>query len=87
MGSVRGKSGLTLDEAIAGGYYVHGRRGGDFEVIPPIHYRLNMSSREMREFFRFSLDEGLRNPASRPSASQWSQLLHEELRTNRFANL
>lgn len=87
MGSVRGRSGMTLDESIKKGYYVFGQRAGEFEAIPSIHHRLNMASREVREFFRFALDAGLNHPANRPTASQWAQLLHEELRTNRFANL
>lgn len=84
MGTIRNKKGLALQEAIAGGYYVHGRRKGDFEVIAPIHNRLIMVSKEVREFFRLALDEGLLNPSNRPSASDWAEMLHGELHSNRF---
>lgn len=84
MGTIRNRKGLSLDEAIAGGYYVHGRRKGDFEVIAPIHNRLIMVSKEVREFFRLALDEGLLNPNNRPSASDWAEMLHGELHSNRF---
>jgi DNA-binding helix-hairpin-helix protein with protein kinase domain len=86
MGTVRHRNGLAVQDAIAGGYYVHGRRKNDFEVIPPIHNRLMMAGREVREYFRYALDEGIFNPSIRPSASGWSKMLHEELHSNKFAN-
>lgn len=84
MGTIRNKKGLPLQEAIAGGYYVHGRRKGDFEVIAPIHNRVIMLSKEVREFFRYALDDGLFNPSNRPAASAWAEMLHGELHSNRF---
>lgn len=86
MGTVRHRNGFAVQDAIAGGYYVHGRRKNDFEVIPPIHNRLMMAGREVREYFRYALDEGIFNPSIRPSASGWSKMLHEELHSNKFAN-
>lgn len=86
MGTIRNKKGLPLQEAIAGGYYVHGRRKDDFEVIATIHNRLMMASREVREFFRYALDDGLLNPSIRPSASAWAEMLHGELHSNRFVS-
>jgi serine/threonine protein kinase len=71
-------------ELIAGGFYPHGRRHGDFEGINRAHEQLKNYPAPIIDAFEACFDTYLLQPGQRPTALDWCRALLEKPEIIRF---
>lgn len=69
----------SIEENIRYGLFVQGSRKKQLAVIPSIHGRFGQLPVKLQKFFIKALEHGYMHPNSRPSATEWADVLFNEI--------